>query len=282
MTAPGDGSQLQQVSELLAGRRVVALTGAGMSTDSGIPDYRGPGSPVRTPMTYDVFCSGGDAQRRYWARAYIGWQRMGAARPNAGHHALAALERHGTVTALVTQNVDGLHTAAGHRRVIDLHGRVSEVVCLDCRAVSSRASLQRRLRADNQSYGIDRDVQMAPDGDAIVNDTAGFRVPTCEGCGGRLKPHVVFFGENVPRERVAEATALVDDADVVLVAGSSLTVMSGFRFVRQAARSGTTVVIINRGPTRGDDLADVRVDGGCSQVLSALASQLAPLASATP
>ena len=204
MTAPGDGQQLRRVSELLADRRVVALTGAGMSTDSGIPDYRGPGSPVRTPMTYDVFCSGGEAQRRYWARAYLGWQHMGSARPNAGHTALVELERAGVVTALVTQNVDGLHTAAGHRQVIDLHGRVSEVVCLDCRAVSSRAGLQQRLQADNPSYGTDREVRMAPDGDALVDDTAGFQVPTCGGCGGRLKPHVVFFGENVPRERVAE------------------------------------------------------------------------------
>jgi len=267
---------LARAVDLLAGRRVVALTGAGISTDSGIPDYRGPGSPARTPMTYDVFCSGEAAQRRYWSRAFVGWQHMGGARPNAGHRAMAELERLGVVTDLITQNVDGLHSAAGHQRVIDLHGRISEVVCLDCRDVSSRRRLQDRLAALNPSRASaeTRDVEIAPDGDALVDDTDRFALAGCSGCGGRLKPHVVFFGENVPRERVARAISLVDEAETLLVVGSSLTVMSGFRFVRQAARAGTPVVIVNRGPTRGDDLADVRVDAGCSETLVGLVDAL--------
>ncbi len=267
---------LARAVDLLAGRKVVALTGAGISTDSGIPDYRGPGSPARTPMTYDVFCSGEAAQRRYWSRAFVGWRHMGRAQPNDGHRAMAVLERAGAVHALITQNVDGLHAAAGHQRLIDLHGRISEVVCLDCRDVSSRARLQDRLAALNPSHARadTADVEIAPDGDALVDDTERFALGGCAACGGRLKPHVVFFGENVPRERVARAIALVDEAEVLLVVGSSLTVMSGFRFVRQAARAGTPVVIVNRGPTRGDDLADLRVDAGCSETLAGLAGSL--------
>ncbi len=267
---------LARAVDALAGRRVVALTGAGISTDSGIPDYRGPGSPARTPMTYDVFCSGEAAQRRYWSRAFVGWQHMGGAQPNDGHRAMAALERLGVVSALITQNVDGLHAAAGHQRLIDLHGRISEVVCLDCRDVSSRGRLQDRLAALNPSHARadTGDVEIAPDGDALVDDSDRFALAGCSGCGGRLKPHVVFFGENVPRDRVARAIALVDEAEALLVAGSSLTVMSGFRFVRQAARAGTPVVIVNRGPTRGDDLADVRVDAGCTETLAGLVESL--------
>lgn len=257
---------------LLAGRRVVVLTGAGVSTDSGIPDYRGPGSVDRTPMTYDMFRSGPQAQRRYWSRAFVGWQRMGGAKPNDGHLALAELERLGAVDFLITQNVDGLHTRAGSQRVIDLHGRISEVVCLDCAAVTSRARLQGRLAALNPAYaGTDTStVEIAPDGDADVDDSARFVAAVCERCNGTLKPHVVFFGENVPKARVARAMAEVDAAEALLVVGSSLTVMSGLRFVRQAARAGTPVVIVNRGATRGDDLAQVKVEAGCSQTLQAL------------
>ncbi len=272
-----DPYDVAQVATLLSGRSVVALCGAGLSTDSGIPDYRGPTSTPRTPMTYDVFRSGLAAQRRYWSRAFIGWQHMAGAEPNEGHRALVRLERAEVVGAVVTQNVDGLHAAAGQRRLIDLHGRIAEVVCLDCHDVTSRARLQDRLAVLNPSYARadTADVEIAPDGDALVDDSERFVVAGCERCGGPLKPHVVFFGENVPRERVAAVTALVDEADALLVVGSSLTVMSGFRFVRQAARAGTPVVIVNRGPTRGDDLADVRVDAGCSQTLTALAAELA-------
>jgi NAD-dependent SIR2 family protein deacetylase len=270
--------QVAQLAELLSRRRVVALGGAGLSTDSGIPDYRGPTAPPRTPMMYDEFCSGAPAQRRYWSRAFVGWQHLAGAVPNAGHRALARMERLGVVEALVTQNVDGLHAAAGSRRLIELHGRIGEVVCLDCREVSTRDRLQARLAGLNPSYAR-RDpagVEVAPDGDALVDDCERFVLAGCESCGGRLKPHVVFFGENVPRDRVAAVTALVEDADVLLVVGSSLTVMSGFRFVRQAARAGKPVVIVNRGGTRGDEMADVRVDAGCSQTLAALLDALQP------
>ena len=267
--------------ELLTRRRVAVLSGAGVSTDSGIPDYRGPGSVPRTPMTYDVFRSGEAAQRRYWSRAYVGWQHMGGAEPNDGHHALVELERLGAITYVITQNVDGLHTRAGSRRVIDLHGRISEVVCLDCQDVSPRARLQERLAALNPEYaGNDTSgVEIAPDGDAVVDDCAGFVLAACERCGGPLKPHVVFFGENVPRPRVARAIAVVDDADALLVVGSSLTVMSGLRFVRQAARAGTPVVIVNRGVTRGDDLATVKLGAGCSETLAAFTQAVTGVAS---
>jgi NAD-dependent SIR2 family protein deacetylase len=265
-------SALSDVLDVLADRRAVVLTGAGVSTDSGIPDYRGPDSPARTPMTYDVFRSGPQAQRRYWSRAFTGWQHMGGAVPNDGHRALVELERLGAIRGLITQNVDGLHTRAGSERVIDLHGRIDEVVCLDCADITPRARLQGRLAVLNPAYaGADTsDVEIAPDGDAQVGDRGDFVVAACERCGGRLKPHVVFFGENVPKPRVAQAIAEVDAADALLVVGSSLTVMSGLRFVRQAAKSGTPVVIVNRGTTRGDDLADVKLEEGCSQTLQAL------------
>lgn len=262
----------EQAALLLAGRRVVALTGAGLSTDSGIPDYRGPGSPPRSPMTHDEFASGARAQQRYWARSHIGWQRMGLAQPNRGHLAMATLERAGAVTDLITQNVDGLHRQAGSRAVIDLHGRIDEVICLRCREITGRADLHERLTALNPDFGRNVSVTTAPDGDVELEDTAGFRLAPCLRCGGPLKPHVVFFGENVPRDRVDRAYRAVDGAEALLVAGSSLTVMSGLRFVRHAARNGMPIVIVNRGITRGDPLATCRVDGGCSETLTALAA----------
>ena len=254
------------------------LTGAGLSTDSGIPDYRGPGAPVRMPMMFQDFVAGAANQQRYWARAHLGWSRMGTAEPNDGHRALAHLERSGRVSFLITQNVDGLHERAGQQRMVALHGRISDVVCLDCDARMHRTRMQQRLAEANpdwlRRHGV---VAARPDGDVELEETAGFVVPACEGCGGRLKPDVVFFGENVPRARVERSYAAVDDAEAMLVAGSSLTVMSGLRFVRYAARSGLPVVIVNRGPTRGDDLADVKVDAGCSEWLRAWAD--APAAS---
>jgi NAD-dependent SIR2 family protein deacetylase len=265
---------LDRALGVLAGRPIVALTGAGLSTDSGIPDYRGPGSPRRTPMTYQEFLSGEAAQRRYWARSHVGWARMARATPNAGHVALAALERCGALHGLITQNVDGLHGAAGSRAVIDLHGRIDDVVCVGCRRRSSRAALQERLAELNPGFveAAGNAVEAAPDGDAELAAVDGFRTASCTGCGGVLKPDVVFFGENVPRERVARAYAMVDAAAALLVAGSSLTVMSGLRFVRHAHKAGIPVVIVNRGATRGDDLATVRVDAGCSETLSTLAA----------
>ncbi len=277
-----DGADaLDRALDVLVGRPLAALTGAGLSTDSGIPDYRGPGSPRRTPMTYAEFVSGPAAQRRYWARSHVGWARMARAEPNAGHRAVAALEHAGVLRGVITQNVDGLHRAAGSRAVIDLHGRIADVVCLGCRRVSPRDALQDRLTALNPGFveAVGPEVETAPDGDAVLASVDGFRLAACTGCGGVLKPDVVFFGENVPRDRVERAYALVDalaaDDGALLVAGSSLTVMSGLRFVRRAHQLGVPVVIVNRGATRGDDLADVLVDHGCSEALAALVDTVA-------
>ena len=254
---------------LLRERPLVVLTGAGLSTDSGIPDYRGPGSPARQPMTYQEFASGPEAQRRYWARSHLGWSRMHGAAPNAGHHALARLDP----TLLITQNVDGLHERAGSRSVVALHGRVSEVVCLTCRTVSPRSAVQAQMTALNPGW-VERHAAVAtrPDGDVDLEATSGFVVPHCP-CGGVLKPNVVFFGENVPAPRVQRCYDAVDalgSSGVLLAVGTSLTVMSGLRFVRRAARGGTPVVIVNRGGTRGDDLATYKVEAGCSEFLTAL------------
>ena len=269
--------------DLLHARRLVVLTGAGMSTDSGIPDYRGPGAPDRTPMTYQEFVSGPVARRRYWARSHLGWGRMRQAVPNAGHHAVAALDP----TLLITQNVDGLHEQAGSHDAVALHGRISDVVCLDCRRVTARRDLQHRLDELNPGWAdAHTDVAVRPDGDVDLETTDGFVVPGCEACGGILKPHVVFFGENVPRDRVEVCYSAVDaladrtseSEGALLVAGSSLTVMSGLRFVRRAARNGTPIVIVNRGATRGDDLATYKVEAGCSEFLTELAGAVRSVA----
>ena len=265
---------VEELLALLGQGTTVALTGAGMSTDSGIPDYRGPDSPRRTPMTINEFCSGPRARQRYWARSHIGYARMTRAIPNDGHLAMADLEHHGVLRAVITQNVDGLHQAAGNQHVIDLHGQIADVICLDCQARTPRHVLQDRLADLNPGFveRVGPSIETAPDGDVVLADVAGFRIAPYTGCGGRLKPDVVFFGENVPRERVAAAFDLVDGADLLLVAGSSLTVMSGLRFVRRARlRLDIPVVILNRGPTRGDEFATVRIDGGCSEVLRELA-----------
>ena len=272
---------LDAALDVLADRPLVALTGAGLSTDSGIPDYRGPSSPPRKPMTYTEFVSGPGAQRRYWARSHVGWARMARAMPNPGHRALAALETEGVLRGVITQNVDGLHRAAGSEAVIDLHGRIADVVCLGCRRISDRAELQQRHTALNPGFieAAGAQVETAPDGDAVLAEVGGFRLAGCTDCGGVLKPDVVFFGENVPRERVARAFALVDglvdNGGALLVAGSSLTVLSGLRFVRHAHALGVPVVVVNRGVTRGDELASVRVDAGCSETLTALANAVA-------
>jgi NAD-dependent SIR2 family protein deacetylase len=267
------------VHDFLRGCPLVVLTGAGLSTDSGIPDYRGPGAPARRPMTYQEFLSGPGAQQRYWARSHLGWSRMGAAQPNAGHRALAALDPE----LLITQNVDGLHEAAGSRRLVALHGRISDVVCLGCRDVTSRASLQALLAALNPGFAAEHlDAATRPDGDVELDDTAGFVVPGCASCGGVLKPDVVFFGENVPAARVQRCydavEALAPAGGALLVAGSSLTVMSGLRFVKRAAKLGVPVVIVNRGATRGDELAAYRLDVGCSEFLTELSVQVARVA----
>jgi NAD-dependent SIR2 family protein deacetylase len=259
---------------LLAGLRVVALTGAGLSTDSGIPDYRGPGSIPRSPMTGAEFRSGPAARQRYWARSHLGWRRMRQALPNAGHRALAELQAAGAIAEVITQNVDGLHQAAGSSPVIDLHGRIDRVICLDCERVLPRAQLELEHARRNPGFATPDVVGYAPDGDADLEDTLGFDVAPCPRCAGALKPDVVFFGENVPPQRVSRCNAAVDAAGAMLVAGSSLTVMSGLRFLRRAAARGIPTVIVNRGHTRGDPLATLRIDGGCSEVLPALAARL--------
>ncbi|MBF6173884.1 NAD-dependent protein deacetylase [Nocardia blacklockiae] len=267
--------------ELIAGRRTAVLTGAGLSTDSGIPDYRGPDSPPRTPMTYQQFVGDPVFRQRYWARNHVGWRRMDAARPNAGHRALARLERAGVVTGLITQNVDLLHTKAGSRRVLDLHGTYARVRCLRCDALISRMALAERLEAANPGFAeaaATDGLEVAPDADAVVTDTAAFRMVDCAECGGMLKPDIVYFGENVPKARVAAAFEVVDEAEVLLVAGSSLTVMSGLRFARHAAKTGRPVLIVNRGRTRADDLATLTLDMGCSPALTALADRCTAVA----
>ncbi|MCW2783848.1 MAG: NAD-dependent protein deacetylase [Marmoricola sp.] len=258
------------IDDVLGDRRWLVLTGAGVSTDSGIPDYRGPGAPVRTPMTLAEFRRGEASRQRYWARAYLGWSSMGRAEPNATHQILAGLEAQGRLTGLITQNVDGLHAAAGHREVVDLHGRLDGVICLGCRGSSSRALLQQRLADLNPGFTAE-DLVVLPDGDVALEETATFVPAPCDACGGDLKPDVIFFGENVPAERVGHCQDLVGTAEALVVLGSSLHVFSGRRFVKQAHQRGIPIVIVNRGATRGDELATLKLDAGCADVLAAYA-----------
>lgn len=263
---------------LLAGRRLAVLTGAGISTDSGIPDYRGPDSPPANPMTIRQFISSRDYRRRYWARNHLGWRHMAGREPNAGHRALAALERAGVVNGVITQNVDLLHTKAGSRTVINLHGTYDRVVCLDCAHRMSRTELAELLEAANPGFTERAEklggLAVAPDADAVVSDTESFTFIDCPACGGMLKPDIVYFGESVAKEIVQQSYSLVEQSEALLVAGSSLTVFSGYRFVRHAAALGIPVAIVNRGQTRGDDLATVKVDAGCSPILTLLAEEL--------
>ena len=263
---------------LLRGRRLAVLAGAGLSTESGIPDYRGPDTRhvERRPVQFDEFVRDAEARRRYWARASRGWARMGTARPNAGHRALAALERAGLVEGLVTQNVDGLSQQAGSRRVVELHGSLGSVVCLACGARQSRAQVQAQIERRNPGWTAQSVApgRLAPDGDADVA-VADFDPPTCPVCSGPVKPDVVFFGESVPKPRVAEARGIVSRADALLVVGSSLTVYSGYRFVRQAEAEETPVAIVTLGQTRGHRHAAVALDAQLGDVLPALATALA-------
>lgn len=269
--------QIAQLAELIAGGDVVVLSGAGMSTDSGIPDYRGStGAQRRTaPITYREFVSDPAARRRYWARSQLGWRHVRRARPNPAHIAAARLEHQGWTSGLITQNVDGLHGAAGSRNVVELHGNLARTVCLGCGARRSRRELGQRLDAANPDFGA-TPTRIAPDGDAelLADAERGFRVVSCTTCGGVLKPDVVFFGESVPRDRVDRCFAMVDAARALLVVGSSLTVMSGYRFIIRARRLGTPVAIINRGPTRGDDDAALRIDAGLADILPRVVDHL--------
>jgi len=253
--------------------RLFVLGGAGISTASGIPDYRDrDGGWKRTPpITLQAFVGDALARSRYWARSLVGWRRFGVARPNAAHRALAALERDGRIALLVTQNVDGLHQAAGHAAVVDLHGRLDRVRCLGCERRRPRAEFQQELERRNPEW-LSFDALDAPDGDADLEGLAfeRFVVPDCDDCGGLLKPDVVFFGENVPRERVERATQALEAADAMLVVGSSLMVYSGYRFARAAERVRKPIAALNLGRTRADDLLSLKIEADCAAVLGAL------------
>jgi NAD-dependent SIR2 family protein deacetylase len=266
------------LAALLAPGRVLVLTGAGISTDSGIPDYRGPDGRAHNsaPMTYELFTGSVEERRRYWARSHVGWQRIAEARPNVSHLAVARLGHAGLLSGVVTQNVDGLHGAAGSTDVIDLHGRLDVVVCLGCRTRRPRLEVGLRLDAMNPGF---RQAAMAassalrPDGDIVLAEeaVARFRTVDCRGCGGALKPDVVYFGEHVPRERFQGALARLDASSALIVLGSSLTVGSGYRFVTAAVRRGLPVAIVTRGVTRGDHHAALKIDAPLAEVLPAAA-----------
>ena len=267
---------LDALTELVRGRRIVALTGAGCSTESGIPDYRGPDPPPRTrpPIQHHEFIADAETRRRYWARSTLGWSRFSAAAPNAAHAAIAALELAGALAGVITQNVDSLHGAAGSRAVVELHGALARVRCLACAAMTTRNALQARLLAANPDWlARAHGAAIAPDGDSDLPDALvrAFTVVACTACDGALMPDVVFFGGTVPRPTLDAAWQLFDRGEVLLVVGSSLAVFSGYRFVRRAAERGVPIAIVNRGPTRGDDYAHVRVDARAGLALPALA-----------
>jgi NAD-dependent SIR2 family protein deacetylase len=267
--------------EVFRAGNVAVLSGAGLSTESGIPDYRGPSGRARggQPMTYQAFTGSAVARQRYWARSHLGWRHITGAAPNLGHDALAALEQAGLVRAIITQNVDGLHQAAGAVAVTELHGSLHRVVCLSCWERSPRHELDERLRTANPGWAERADVAGAeptvkPDGDVALEETAGFTVVDCTSCGGLLKPDVIFFGENVPKPRVASCFDLVSAASALVVLGSSLTVFSGLRYVRHASSLRIPVVIVNQGQTRGDSLAAATLDAPLGAALTATAREL--------
>jgi NAD-dependent SIR2 family protein deacetylase len=266
------------LAALLRGRRLVVLTGAGCSTESGIPDYRGPGTRARArnPIQHREFLTKPEVRTRYWARSLLGWPRFSSARPNAAHQALATLEREGHVLGLITQNVDRLHHAAGSQRVIELHGALARVRCLDCEAMESRVEVQERLMALNPGFA-ERTAELRPDGDAElpVEAVRDFQVAVCTRCGGTLKPDVVFFGDNVPPPTVEAAFSLLEEGDALLVVGSSLAIYSGFRFLQRAADRHMPIGLVNMGECRGGELVDVRVEARAGEVLPRLAAALA-------
>jgi len=261
---------IAQTHQILSGLKVLAMTGAGVSTDSGIPDYRGQGRVVRHPLTFDQFLASDENQARYWARSYVGWNRIAIAQPNRSHMALAKAEQTGQIQQLITQNVDGLHQKAGSKNVIELHGRLDRVVCLDCADSISRQEMDGVIQAANPSIDRNAEIQFTPDGDAEIEMPENFKVPTCQSCSGRYKPDVVFFGEQIPQSRVADSKIAVEQAEAVLVAGSSLAVNSGLRLVKQAKELGQKIVIINLGETKADSIADVKLNASAADVLEAL------------
>jgi len=257
--------------EKLAGKSIAVLTGAGISTDSGIPDYRGKGTtPKQHPMTFDSFMGSFAAQQRYWARSYVGWSRIHLAKPNAGHFALALAEKMGDVAGIITQNVDGLHQVAGSKNVFELHGRLDQVRCMQCKKAISRADVDLILRDLNPTVLVDPNIEYTPDGDAEIEATADFKIPYCPSCQGTLKPDVVFFGESVAADLVEKCFNLLDSSQALLVAGTSLAVNSGMRFVRRALKAEKPIVIVNLGPTKGDEYAFAKIEANTSLALERL------------
>lgn len=258
---------IQKARELLASKELLVVTGAGISTDSGIPDYRGAGRVEKHPLTFDEFIGSKANQARYWARSYVGWSRVALAEPNLGHFALAQAERLGIVQKIITQNVDGLHQRSGSKSVLELHGRLDRVICSGCGDILSRNELDARISFLNPDVYQDQSVEYTPDGDAEVEVGQNFRVPDCGACGAHFKPDVVFFGEQVPLMRVQESQEAVDLAEAVLVAGTSLTVNSGLRLIKRAQKRGIPIVIVNLGETRGDHMATLKLQGSTSKLL---------------
>ena len=270
----GQDSLFEQAVEILRGRRIAVLTGAGVSTDSGIPDYRGAGAPVRTPMTFQQYLGDTEYRKRYWAGSHLGWKRFAGAHPNAGHIALAEMEAAGLVNGIITQNVDGLHIRAGSQRVVDLHGTMDKVRCLRCGQAFARTDIAARIDAANPWLDAADAASINPDGDANVASFDEFVTPDCTVCGGVLKPDIVFFGEFVPVEKFSEASALVQKAEALIIAGSSLIVNSGIRLLETAARKKLPIVVINRGITKGDSRAAVKLEAGASETLVSLQERL--------
>lgn len=270
--------QLGHLQQLMAARPFAVLTGAGISTPSGIPDYRDNQGVRRgrQPMMYQEFLRAAESRRRYWARAMLGWPRVRQAQPNVAHEALATLQSTRWIGALITQNVDTLHDQAGSHGVIELHGSLHRVLCLDCGQRSERESIQRLMEARNP-YLAGVDAAQAPDGDTLLDSAfeARFQVPQCPHCAGeRMKPDVVFFGENVARQTAANAMAAIENAAGLLVVGSSLMAYSAFRLCRAVADQGKPLIAINLGKTRADDLLDMKIEASCEQLLPVLAKRL--------
>jgi NAD-dependent SIR2 family protein deacetylase len=261
---------LDYARQKLAGKTILVLTGAGVSTESGIPDYRGEGKTERHPMTFDSFMGSVENQRRYWARSYVGWSVIATAKPNQGHFALAQAESLGKLTGLITQNVDALHQEAGSKKVVDLHGRLDRVICMSCRKHFPRILMDELIENLNPGIKKDLQVEFTPDGDAEIEATANFQVPLCPGCKGILKPDVVFFGESVPLERVQYSMDQLENSDALLIAGSSLAVNSGMRFARAAAKQDKPIIIVNLGPTKADQICLAKIEASTSIALEEL------------
>ncbi len=268
--------ELDAAVAALRDRTIAVLTGAGVSTDSGIPDYRGAGALPRNPMKFQQFLTDAEYRKRYWAGSHLGWRRFDGASPNDGHRTLAALELRGLVNGIITQNVDGLHLRAGSQRVVDLHGTMDRVRCLTCNQTFSRSDVAERIATANPWLEEPGSGELGPDGDVEFTQIADFVTPHCTVCDGILKPDIVFFGEFIPTEKFAEASALVQAADALVIAGSSLVVNSGIRLLDQAAKRKLAIVIINRGVTKGDPRATVKLDAGVSETLAELSQRLLP------